>query len=156
MKIRAQDAHFTKLERWKLDQELRAENYKAPELPYLAWVPCDGVGGSLSFRGCLVNEEKRYLMCLLCRKSGRPEGTWVSEEPPDKQKSRVSGVFNYIQLRSTHTGTHEMPGGSKDRAPWLCKRLQTSRSIERTSRIILRIIPGAEKEIRCTAKDEVH
>lgn len=41
------DAHLTKLERWKLDQEHRAENYKAPELPYLAWVPCEGVGSSL-------------------------------------------------------------------------------------------------------------
>ncbi|CAK9088159.1 Uncharacterized protein SCF082_LOCUS41636 [Durusdinium trenchii] len=44
---------------------LEADGYKAPELPYLAWVPCEG---------------QRQLMCLLCRNSRRKQGTWVSDE----------------------------------------------------------------------------
>lgn len=74
------ESHKTKLERWKQASELEAEGYRAPELPYLAWVPYEGT---------------RALMCLLCRKSGRPNGTWVSDA-------------------SAHCGTHSEPAGSKE------------------------------------------
>jgi len=72
------DAHKTKLERWK--QVMSVESGSVPELPYLAWVPYEGT---------------RALMCLLCRKSGRPQGTWVADE-------------------NAHCGTHENPAGSKE------------------------------------------
>eukprot|EP00435_Cladocopium_sp_Y103_P076291 s154_g87.t1 len=74
------ESHKTKLERWKQASEMEAEGYRAPELPYLAWVPYEGT---------------RALMCLLCRKSGRPNGTWVSDA-------------------SAHCGTHLEPAGSKE------------------------------------------
>eukprot|EP00439_Symbiodinium_sp_Y106_P079941 s207_g18.t1 len=62
-------------------QELESCGYKPPELPYLAYVPDE--------------DGSRFLMCLLCRKSGKPKGTWVTDP-------------------ASHSGTHEMPEGSKE------------------------------------------
>ncbi|CAK8999018.1 unnamed protein product [Durusdinium trenchii] len=67
---------------------LEADGYKAPELPYLAWVPCEG---------------QRQLMCLLCRNSRRKQGTWVSDETahcgthenPAGSKEHRKNLLNY-------------------------------------------------------------
>lgn len=75
------ELHKTRLARWQEAQELESCGYKTPELPYLAYVPHE--------------DGSRWLMCLLCRKSGKPKGTWVTDP-------------------ASHSGTHEMPEGSKE------------------------------------------
>eukprot|EP00931_Biecheleriopsis_adriatica_P046128 TRINITY_DN26477_c0_g1_i1.p1 TRINITY_DN26477_c0_g1~~TRINITY_DN26477_c0_g1_i1.p1 ORF type:complete len:270 (+),score=56.81 TRINITY_DN26477_c0_g1_i1:26-835(+) len=74
------DGHKVRLERWLKEQDDRAQGYQEPELPYLAWVPY---------------EERKELMCLLCRRSSKPNGTWVTD-------------------LSSHSGTHINPAGSKE------------------------------------------
>lgn len=57
------DAHRDRLARWKAAQETVTRGYPAPELPYLAWVPCDEADPS----------SERWQKCLLCDK-------WVQDE----------------------------------------------------------------------------
>ena len=97
--------HLMRLSRWQQERANQQRGYPAPELPYVAWVPCDE--SELA--------SKRSLKCLLCNK-------WIADDKyyePLRNARRTCGVRGpqeeHAQLRSGRRLVRH-PCGCRERA----------------------------------------
>ncbi|CAJ1365735.1 unnamed protein product [Effrenium voratum] len=83
------DDHKRRLQSWFEQETLRKSGYEAPELPYLAWVPCDPSDPS----------SERWKKCLLCQK-------WVQDDfSHTGTADKPQGSKDHMKNLRNHMGT---------------------------------------------------